>query len=111
MIKGKTLPQDVVDQWPEVFGEISVKAVPLAYLHSLRIIFKGGKVWDVNIASQARAHGADNLEENLRELLSSYQDEIEHIDFRLDVDRVKRDVMKETTKFLKKKKTRTKPKT
>jgi hypothetical protein len=101
--KGKSLPKDVIDQWPEVFGEINVEAVPLAYLHSMRIIFKGGKVWDVNIAGQARAHGADNLEEHLKELLANYEEEIEHIDFRLDVEKVKKDVIKETTRFLKKK--------
>jgi len=101
--KGKSLPKDVIDQWPEVFGEINVEAVPLAYLHSMRILFKGGKVWDVNIAGQARAHGADNLEEHLKELLANYEDEIEHIDFRLDVEKVKKDVIKETTRFLKKK--------
>lgn len=103
MNKGKSLPQDVIEQWPEVFSEINVEAVPLAYLHSMRIIFKGGKIWDINIAGQARAHGAQNLEEHLKELLSNYEDEIEHIDFRLDVDKVKKDVMKETTRFLKKK--------
>lgn len=101
--KGKVLPTDVVAQWPEVLGEIHVKAVPLNYLHSMRIIFKNGKVWDVNIASQARAHGEENLEEHLRELLSNYEEEIEHIDFRLDVDRVKKDVTRQTAQFLKKK--------
>lgn len=102
MSKGKSLPKDVIDQWPEVFGDINVQAVPLAYLHSMRIIFKGGKIWDVNVAGQAKQHG-DNLEEHLRELLSNYEDEIEHIDFRLDVEKVKKDVIKETTRFLKKK--------
>lgn len=102
MNKGKSLPKDVIDQWPEVFGDINVKAVPLAYLHSMRIIFKGGKVWDVNIAGQAKQHG-DDLEEHLRELLANYEEEIEHIDFRLDVEKVKKDVIKETTRFLKKK--------
>jgi hypothetical protein len=107
--KGKSLPPDVVEQWPEVFGEINVEAVPLAYLHSMRIIFRGGKIWDINVAGQAKSRGTDNLEEHLRELLSSYEDEIEHIDFRLDVEKVKKDVIKETTRFLKKK--RSKPKT
>jgi hypothetical protein len=101
--KGKGLPRDVIAQWPEVFSEINVKAVPLNYLHSMRIIFKGGKTWNVNIASQAKAHGVDNLEEHLKELLSNYEHDIEHIDFRLDVDRVKKDIMKQTASFLKKK--------
>lgn len=105
-MKKKSLPKDVVDQWPEVFSEVDVKAVPLEYLHSMRIIFKDGKVWDINIASHAKNHGIDNLEEHLEELIESYEESIEHIDFRLDVERVKKDVMKKTRSFLKKPKTK-----
>lgn len=104
MPKGNPLPKDVVDQWPEVFADINVQAIPLAYLHSLRIIFKNGKIWDVNVAAQAKRLSIDDLEEHLREMLQSYEDEIEHIDFRLDVERVKKDIVKSTTSFLKKKK-------
>lgn len=101
-MKKKSLPKDVVEQWPEVFSEVDVKAVPLEYLHSMRIIFVDGKVWDLNIASHTRAHGVDNLEEHLEELIETYEDSIEHIDFRLDVDKVKKDVIKKTRSFLKK---------
>lgn len=98
----KSLPKDVVDQWPEVFSEVDVKAVPLAYLHSMRIIFNDGKVWDINIASHAKKNGVEDLEEHLQELISTYEEAIEHIDFRLDVDRVKKDIIKQTKSFLKK---------
>ena len=98
----KSLPKDVVDQWPEVFSEVDVKAVPLAYLHSMRIIFNDGKVWDINIASHAKKNGVEDLEEHLQELISTYEESIEHIDFRLDVDRVKKDIIKQTKSFFKK---------
>ena len=98
----KSLPKDVVDQWPEVFSEVDVKAVPLAYLHSMRIIFNDGKVWDINIAAHAKKNGVEDLEEHLQELISTYEEAIEHIDFRLDVDRVKKDIIKQTKSFLKK---------
>lgn len=98
----KSLPKDVVDQWPEVFSEVDVKAVPLAYLHSMRIIFNDGKVWDINIATHAKKNGVEDLEGHLQELISTYEESIEHIDFRLDVDRVKKDIIKHTKSFLKK---------
>lgn len=104
MKKKGTLPPDVVDQWPEVFNDLHVTAVPLAYLHSMRIIFKDGKVWDLNIAAQAKKNNIENLEEHLQELIESYEEVIEHIDFRLDVEKVKKDIIKKTNKFLKNKK-------
>jgi hypothetical protein len=98
----KPLPQDVVDQWPEVFSDVEVRAIPLAYLHSLRILFKDGKIWDINIAAQFKKIGAEDLELHLQELINSYEDSIEHIDFRLDVQRVKKDVIKKTKSLFKK---------
>lgn len=97
------MPPDVIDQWPEVFSELDVRAVPIAYLHSLRITFKDGKVWDLNIASHLKKSKTENLEDHIEELIEAYEDVIEHIDFRLDVERVKKDIIKKTNKFLKKK--------
>ena len=101
-MKKKSLPKDVVDQWPEIFSDVDVKAVPLEYLHSMRIIFSDGKVWDLNIASHARKNGVQDLDQHLQELIGNYEESIEHIDFRLDVDRVKKDIIKKTKNFLKK---------
>ena len=101
-MKKKSLPKDVVDQWPEVFSDVDVKAIPIPYLYSMRIIFKDGKIWDINIDDHARKNSIDDLEAHLSELITTYEDSIEHIDFRLDVERVKKDVMKQTKSFLKK---------
>lgn len=100
-MKKKNLPQDVVDSWPEVFSEIDVQAIPLAYLDSMRIIFDSGKVWDIDIAKYAKSANVNDLEEHLKELLDEYEESIEHIDFRLDVDKVKKDIIKKTKSFLK----------
>lgn len=101
-MKKKTLPKDVVDQWPEIFSDVDVRAVPIPYLHSMRIIFNDGKVWDIDIDEHAKKNDIHDLEEHLTELISTYEQVIEHIDFRLDVARVKKDVMKKTKSFLKK---------
>jgi len=101
-VSKKTLPKDVIDSWPEVFSDVEVKAIPLEYLHSIRVIFDNGKVWDLNIATYAKKHGVDNLDAQIQELLSNYDESIEHIDFRLNVNKVKKDITKQTKSFLKK---------
>jgi hypothetical protein len=98
----KSLPKEVIEQWPEVFSEVDVKAIPLEYLHSMRITFDDGKVWDVDIAKHAKTADFSTLEEHIAELLAEYEDSIQHIDFRLDVARVKKDIIKKTRSFLKK---------
>lgn len=96
----KSLPKDVIDKWPEILNDVDVKAVPLEYLDSMRIIFTDGKVWDFTV-KETTSDVLDELETQLEELINNYEDVIEHIDFRLDIDRVRADVTSQTKNFLK----------
>ena len=103
-MKKQSLPKDIVDQWPEIFNEIDVKAVPLEYLDSMRIIFKDGKIWLFRLKNKSKITETDEFKENLETLIDTYRENIEHIDFRLDVDKVKKDIVKKTNSFMKAKK-------
>jgi len=103
-VKKQSLPKDIVDQWPEIFNEIDVKAVPLEYLDSMRIIFKDGKIWLFRLKNKSKITETDEFKENLETLIDTYRENIEHIDFRLDVDKVKKDIVKKTNSFMKAKK-------
>jgi hypothetical protein len=97
--KYKSLPPDVVSKWPDVFGDVDVKAIPLEYLDSLRVSFTNGKAWD--IAVKADKNPAKELEKTLKDLFNTYDSSIKHVDFKLDTDRIKKDVTKRTRKFIK----------
>jgi hypothetical protein len=101
---GKSLPKDVVKHWPEVFEDIKLNALPLRYLTSVLVNFKDGKTWEIKITPQTRKEGWTTFEENLSELISEYDDAVDNVDFKLDTERVKKDIEKTTQKFLKKKK-------
>jgi hypothetical protein len=100
---GKPLPKDVIDRWPEVFGEITLNVVPLQYLHAVKITFKNGKVWEIELQKDAKLDW-DNFEKQVKETMSQYEDNIENVDFKLDTDRIKKDITKHTKKFLNNKK-------
>lgn len=104
MTKGKQFPKDVVEHWPEVFGEITLNVVPLQYLDSITVTFKNNKVWEIKISSKQARDNWDTFEQNLKEMLSSYESDIENVDFKLDTERVKKDIIKNTSRFLKKRK-------
>ena len=101
---GKVLPEDVIELWPEVFGEIKLNVLPLRYLHAVLVNFKDGKSWEIVITSQTKRDGWDSFEKTLSELCRTYEDRIENIDFKLDTKRVKKDIERTTQRFLKKKK-------
>lgn len=98
------LPKDVIDHWPEVFEDLDVKVVPLEYLHSVRVFFEDGKVWDIDIQKSKKDTNIDHLEATLEELFESYDDVIVNVDFRLDTERLKKDITNRTQLFLKKRK-------
>ena len=100
--KNKKLPQDVVDHWPEVFKDVDIKVVPVKYLHSVRVFFTDGKVWDIDVAKTRQKKDAKDIEASLEELFNNYQDSIDNVDFRLDTARVKSDIQGRTRSFMKK---------
>jgi len=103
-VSKKRLPQDVIDQWPEIFNDVNVEVIPLYYLDSVRVTFQNGKVWDID-TSKALSEGADeDLESALDDIFNEYEEEIVNVDFRLDIEKVKKDIQKRTNRFLKKRK-------
>lgn len=104
MTKGKQFPKDVVEHWPEVFGEITLNVVPLQYLDSITITFKNKKIWEIKVKQNQAQDDWDSFELSLKEMLTSYESDIENVDFKLDTERVKKDIIKNTNRFLKKRK-------
>jgi hypothetical protein len=48
----------------------------------------------------------DSVEKNIHEIFTTYQEEIDNVDFKLDTEKIKTDIVKGTRKFLKTKKLR-----
>lgn len=104
MNAGKKFPKEVIDHWPEVFGEITLNVIPLKYLDSITIKFKNNKVWEVDVRSKQAQNDWDSFEKSLKEMLSNYESEIDNVDFKLDTERLKKDIVRNTNTFLKKRK-------
>ena len=104
MPKNKKLPQDVVDHWPEVFKDVDIQVVPVKYLHSVRVFFTDGKVWDIDVAKTRQKKNSEGIEKALEELFNSYEDSIENVDFRLDTAKIKADIQGRTRHFMKRRK-------
>ncbi len=66
--------------------------------------FKDGKTWEIKVTAQTKREGWEQFEKNLSELLRNYEEHVDNVDFKLDTERVKKDIIKSTEKFLKKKK-------
>lgn len=102
MPKNNKLPPDVVDHWPEVFNEIEIKAVPVEYIRAVMIHFHNGKIWELAIDQEKiDKNNAYELEESIEALIAEYDEEIKSVDFRLDTEKVKKDIQRRTKYFMK----------
>jgi hypothetical protein len=98
----KSLPKNVVDHWPEVFNDVTVNAIPIEYLLAIKVTFNDGKKWEIKVKNNRKKLTNAGLEKTLNELFKTYTNSIKNVDFRLDTEKVKRDIEKRTKKFFKK---------
>jgi hypothetical protein len=92
------------DQWVEIFKNLELTTIPIKYLHSVRITFNDNKIWDIDVKKSKLNNDNTNIEESLYKLFEEYEDTIQDIDLRLDTKKIKKDIQKKTTTFLKKRK-------
>ena len=95
--------RDRDQEWEDILDEIELTYLPIEYLKNIIVTFDDGTTWDIDVSASKKEQTAEDIEDSLDELFSEYDDSIETVDFRLDLEKVKRDLSKRVNKFLKKK--------
>jgi hypothetical protein len=105
-VSKNNLPPEVISHWPEIFKDVEIKAVPIEYIHNIHVYFHDGKIWQIDMDEQKikGANDLDGIENSLETFLEQYNDEISHVDFRLNTSKVVADVKSRTKSFMKKRK-------
>ncbi len=85
-------PRHLVKEWPEVFEDLYMNTMPVAYLEIVHLEFANGRVWQIDIKEQMKELNADEIANRLLETLQEYKDEIKKLDFKVDIERLKKDI-------------------
>lgn len=93
-------PRHLVKEWPEVFEDLYMNTMPVAYLDTVHLEFADGRVWQINIKDQLKDIEAESIANKLLETLTEYKDEIKKIDFKVDIERLKKDILDSTKSIL-----------
>ena len=93
-------PRHLIKEWPEVFEDLYMNTMPVAYLDLIHLEFADGRVWEINVKDQLKDTDAEDIADRLLETLQEYKDEIKKIDFKVDVDRLKKDITSSTNDIL-----------
>lgn len=97
------IPSNKDKEWDKILDEINLSYLPIEYLKNIIITFEDGNVWDIDIADSRKNQSVEDIELALEDLFEEYDETIDTIDFRLDLERVKKDLNKKVNRLLKNK--------
>jgi hypothetical protein len=89
----------LVKEWPEVFEDMYMNTMPVAYLKSVRLEFNNGRIWEIDIQEQLGNATNDIVAEKLLDTFQEYKEEITKVDFTIDIQRLKQDITDKTKKL------------
>ena len=82
----------LIEEWPEVFENIEISAIPVMYLDKVTIRFLTGMVWEVDVRNHLETISADTIQDLLQELFAEYEKEIKELEYNFDIEQLKKDV-------------------
>jgi hypothetical protein len=92
-------PRHLIKEWPEVFEDLYMNTMPVAYLDLIQLEFADGRVWEIDIREELGKQDATSIADTLINTLQEYKDEIKKIDFKVDIEKLKKDIASETNKL------------
>jgi len=93
-------PDKLVKEWPEVFDDLYMNTMPIAYLENLRLEFNSGRLWEINVKEQLNDFSSDIVIEKILNTFNEYQNEIIKVDFSIDIEKLKSDIKDQSKNLL-----------
>jgi hypothetical protein len=94
------VPENLIGEWPEIFEDMWMSTMPVDYLHTLQIEFTDGRVWEINVSERLGKEESSLLSKKLKETFVEYRETIKNIQFKVNIEKLKRDVEHSTKDFL-----------
>lgn len=85
-------PNYLIREWPEVFEDLYISTMPVEYLHSIRLEFKNGRIWEISVKDQISHTSVQSITERLINSIHDYSTELAKVEFKIDVSRLKTDI-------------------
>lgn len=98
--RGFKPPAHLVSQWPEVFEDLHMDTMPVAYMNLIRLQFGDGRIWEIDVASQLQESQPEAVADSIVDILEEYAEDIVDIDFDINVELLKEDIKNETKNLL-----------
>lgn len=85
--------------WTTIFKEINIYVVPIKYIDAVIFSFNNKKIWEIEISKEVKKEGFSSLEKIISDFISEYDDNINDVNFKINMLSVKKDITKSIKKF------------
>ena len=92
-------PRHLVEEWPEVFEDMYMNTMPIHYIDMVRMEFNVGRVWEINLQEQLYDLPNEVVASRLVDTFQEFKEDIKKIDFKIDIDRLKKDILDSSKKI------------
>ena len=92
-------PRHLIKEWPEVFEDLYMDTMPVAYVDVMILEFTDGRVWEIDIKEQLRSSTPDDVAKKLLATLSEYKDTVKKLDFKINIEQLKNDIKNRTDRI------------
>jgi len=92
-------PRHLIKEWPEVFEDLYMDTMPVAYVDIMILEFTDGRVWEIDIKEQLRSSTPDDVAKKLLATLSEYKDTVKKLDFKINIEQLKNDIKNRTDRI------------
>ena len=66
--------------------------MPVAYLVMLRLEFNNGRIWEIDVQEKLEHEDPRDIADKLLDTFQEYRNDIKKIDFKIDIDKLKKDI-------------------
>jgi hypothetical protein len=84
-------PEHLVAAWPEVFEDLYINTLSLAYIELIKLNFNDGRQWEIDLRANPNSD-LNLIEEMVLESFRVFEDEISKLEFKIDILKLKTDV-------------------
>jgi hypothetical protein len=92
-------PTHLVAAWPEVFEDLYINTLPIAYIELIKLNFNDGRQWEIDLRSNPNSD-FELIEKMVIESFRDYENEISKLEFRIDILKLKTDVKNQSKNIL-----------
>lgn len=83
-----------------MFDDLYMNTMPVAYLDAMLLEFNDGRIWEINIKEHLVQDDPDSVAKKLLQTMNEYKDSIKKVDFKINIDLLKKEIQDRTNKLL-----------